>query len=241
MGLFGTSNTTLASQITAQGAADFKAVNNLLTLQENHVEEFFQYHGEPFLRALEKLMEDVTQRVVSQMLTKLKFVTDTNGHLSVHNDALRDYETITAENIELDIQNILATAINSEVIMQRKMAKQQYLESQGYATQQQALPANAGISNVQGGAGAMPNAGGLNPSQISGGNPMVQANNMMMQQQQALSNPSGYPIPPAGYDTMNNPYWIDPNTGQPTYSPPGSGLGLSSMIQKGAAWAAWLA
>ena len=127
------------------------------------------------------------------------------------------------------------------------MAKQQYLESQGYATQQQAnvssamnmgTPMNTGAPMMNQG---MPNAGGLNPSEISGGNPMIQANNMMMQQQQAFNNPSGYPIAPSGYDSMNNPYWIDPQTGQPTYTPPGSGLGLSSMIQKGAAWAAWLA
>ena len=52
----GTSNRTIANQITAQGASDFKAVNNLLTLQENHVEEFFQYHGEQFLLAMEKLL-----------------------------------------------------------------------------------------------------------------------------------------------------------------------------------------
>ena len=63
-----TSNATIANQITAQGASDFKAVNNLLTLQENHVEEFFQYHGEQFLFAMEKLLEDVVERVVSQML-----------------------------------------------------------------------------------------------------------------------------------------------------------------------------
>ena len=37
----------------------FKSMNNLLTLQENHVEEFFQYHGPEFMNALEKLMEDV--------------------------------------------------------------------------------------------------------------------------------------------------------------------------------------
>ena len=52
-------------------------MNNLLSLQENHVEEFFQYHGEQFLVALEKLMEDVVERVVSQMFAKLSF--DSNG------------------------------------------------------------------------------------------------------------------------------------------------------------------
>ena len=39
----------------------------------------------------------------------------------------------------------------------------------------------------------------MDPSQIQGGgNASVQANNMMMQQQMALNNQSGYPIPPAG-------------------------------------------
>ena len=244
MGVFGTSNRNLSQQITQQGAADFKAVNNLLTLQENHVEEFFTYHGVEFLTALEKLMEDVTERVVSQMLVKLKFINDTNGDLVIGNDALREYEAITSENIQLDIQSIVAAAVNTEVIMQRKMAKQQYLEAQGFATSQ--VPQTQQTQQFQPQQfqpqqGAMPNAGGLNPSEISGGNPMVQANNMMMQQQQAFNNPSGYPIQPSGYDTMGNPYWIDPQTGQPTYNPPGSGLGLGGLIQKGAAWAAWLA
>ena len=45
MGMFGTSNTSLSSQINQQSQANFKSVHNLLTLQENHVEEFFQYHG----------------------------------------------------------------------------------------------------------------------------------------------------------------------------------------------------
>jgi len=238
MGVFGTSNTSIANQISQQGAADFKAVNNLLTLQENHVEEFFQYHGVQFLTAFEKLLEDVTERVVSQMLTKLKFINNTNGDLEVEPNSLREYERITAENIELDIQSIVAAALNTEVIMQRKMAKQQYLEAQGFSTAQTSTPQSIPQSMPQQG---VPNAGGLNPSQISGGNPMVQANNMMMQQQQAFNNPSGYPVPPAGTDTMGNPYWIDPATGQPSYTPPGSGMGLGKMIQKGAAWAAWLA
>ena len=241
MGVFGTSNTSLANQITAQGAADFKAVNNLLTLQENHVEEFFTYHGIEFITALEKLLEDVTTRVVAQMLPKLKFINNTNGDLEVEQNALREFETITEENITLDIQSIVSAALNTEVVMQRKMAKQQYLEAQGFATAQvpqQQTPVQ-GHNAPQG--GGMPNPSGLNPSQITGGNPMVQANNMMMQQQQAFNNPSGYPVPPAGTDTMGNPYWIAPATGQATYTPPGSGLGLGAMIQKGAAWAAWLA
>jgi hypothetical protein len=235
MGLFGTSNTTLAQQITNQGSADFKAVNNLLTLQENHVEEFFTYHGVEFITAFEKLLEDVTTRVVAQMLPKLKFVNNTNGDLEVETTAMREFETITAENIQLDIQGIVSAALNTEVVMQRKMAKQQYLEAQGFATSQ--MPQQQAMQPQMG----MPVQGGLNPSQITGGNPMVQANNVMQQQQAAFNNPSGYPVPPAGTDTMGNPYWIDPATGQATYTPPGSGLGLGAMIQKGAAWAAWLA
>ena len=63
----------------------------------------------------------------------------------------------------------------------------------------------------------------------------------MMQQQMAMNNGSGYPIPPSGYDQFNNPYWIDPATGQPSYTPPQSGLGLASALSKGVAWAKWLA
>jgi len=44
---------------------------------------------------------------------------------------------------------------------------------------------------------------------------------------------------------MNNPYWIDPTTGQPSYTPPQSGLGLGNALVQGAskaaAWAKWLA
>ena len=57
--VFGTSNKTVLGAVQAQSDANFKTVNNLLSLQENHVEEFFQYHGELFLKSLEKLMEDV--------------------------------------------------------------------------------------------------------------------------------------------------------------------------------------
>ena len=227
-----TTNSTISNQITNQGAADFKAVNNLLTLQENHVEEFFNYHGEGFLTAMEKLLEDVMERVVSQMLVKLKFVSNSAGEMTVHTDALRDYESITAENITLDLQMLLASALNTEVIMQRKMAKQQYLEAQGFSTQQ--IPQQHTTQQVG-------NTQGLDPSQIQGGSASVSANNMMHQQQQAFNNQSGYPIPPQGYDTMNNPYWIDPMTGQPTYTPPNSGLGLGQAISKGLAWASWLA
>ena len=51
---------------------------------------------------------------------------------------------------------------------------------------------------------------------------------------------SGYPVPPSGQDGYGRPYWIDPATGQMSYEPPSSGLGLGSAIQKGAAWAKWL-
>ena len=106
MGVFGPSKRDITNQITAQGAADFKAVNNLLTLQENHVEEFFTYHGEQFLSAMEQLMEDVTQRVVSRMLSKMRLTQGTSGEMVVHAEALREYETITAETITLDLSLI---------------------------------------------------------------------------------------------------------------------------------------
>ena len=73
MGLLGTSNGTVLGAVQAQSDTQFKSMNNLLSLQDNHVEEFFQYHGEQFLTALEKLMEDVIERVTSQMLSKLAF------------------------------------------------------------------------------------------------------------------------------------------------------------------------
>ena len=130
----GTSNKTVLNAVQAQNDQQFKNVNNLLSLQDNHVEEFFQYHGEKFLQAFEKMMEDVVQRVVSQMLSSLAFTTDsTTGGLKIHPDAMREFEKITQENIELDIQQILAVALNTEVINQRKLAKQQYLESQGFS------------------------------------------------------------------------------------------------------------
>jgi hypothetical protein len=247
MGLLGTSNSSIVTAIDAQTAANFKATNNLLTLQTNHVEEFFEYHGEGFLMALEKLMEDTTERVVSQLLSKLKLSQGSSGEMVIHPDCLTDYNSVTQANITLDVQSLLAAAVNTEVVVQRKMARQQYLETQGFTPsmpQAQAPPQQQQYQQPyqqyqpqQG----LPNAGGLNPSQISGGNPMVQANNMMQQQHQAMNNPSGYPVQPNGYDTMGNPYWLDPATGQPSYTPPGSGIGLGKMIQKGAAWAAWLA
>ena len=221
MGVFGTSNGALMGAVNAQNDTTFKNVNNLLSLQENHVEEFFQYHGEQFLTALEQMMEDVTERVISQMLAKLSFTTDSSGNLTVNTDCLREYERITQENIELDIQKVLHSAINSEVINQRKMAKQQYLESQGF------------------GGGGM---GGNNMAAPSAG---MAAAGVMGQQQQyqqgqvAMNNGTGYPVPPSGNDGYGRPYWID-QQGQMSYEPPQSGLHLGSAIQKGAAWAKWL-
>ena len=216
-------SSTLNSALAQNQGQTFKAVNNLLTLQENHVEEFFQYHGEDFLTAFEKLMEDVVQRVVADMLGALEFSLDTNtGHIKLIDKCLTNYQKITQENIQLDIQQILNTAVNSEVIMQRKMAKQQYLESQGFS------PSTTGSNSqmtVQQGVGMGAASGGF------GGAAM--GLNQGMQ--------SGYPIPPNGYDQMNNPYWIDPQTGQMSYSPPNSGMGLGGKLVKAAAWAKWLA
>jgi len=216
-------SSTLNSALATNQGQTFKAVNNLLTLQENHVEEFFQYHGEDFLAAFEKMMEDVVQRVVSEMLGTLEFTLDTtSGHIKLVEKCLSDYQRITQENIDLDISTILSTAVNSEVIMQRKMAKQQYLESQGFSPStsgqntQMTVNQGVGMGAASGGFGGA--AMGLNQG---------------MQ--------SGYPVPPNGYDQMNNPYWIDPQTGQMTYSPPNSGLGIGGKLVKAAAWAKWLA
>ena len=215
MGILGTSNSTVLGAVQAQSDKQFKTVNNLLSLQENHVEEFFQYHGEQFLVALEKLMEDVVERVVSQMLAKLSF--DSNGsNLTVNRDALREYERITQENIDLDIQKLLQSAINTEVVMQRKMAKQQYLESQGFS-----------------GGGMQQPSAGMALANVTGN---TQQYNQM---QGAINNGSGYPIPPSGTDGYGRPYWIDAQ-GQMSYEPPSSGLHLGAAIQKGAAWAKWL-
>lgn len=208
------SNRTIVNTINAQNDSTFKTVNNLLSLQDNHVEEFFQYHGEAFLSTFEKLMEDVTERVVSQMLSKLSFTTD-GSTIRVNPDALREYERITQENIDLDIKNILGAALNQEVVNQRKMAKQQYLESQGFGNPQ-------GMQGVQ-------------PAQGQYG----QAQQMYGQGVNAMQNGSGYPVPPTGTDGYGRPYWMDAN-GQMSYEPPSSGLHLGSAIQKGAAWAKWL-
>ncbi len=215
MGFLGTSNGTVLGAVQAQNDQQFKNVNNLLSLQDNHVEEFFQYHGEMFLTALEQLMEDVVQRTVSDMLGKLSF-TNNGGNMTVNPDTLMEYQKITQENIDLDIQKILGAAINTEVIMQRKMAKQQYLESQGF--------------------------GGGQPQQPSAGMAVagITGNTQQYQQMQgAMNNGSGYPIPPTGTDGYGRPYWVDAQ-GQMSYEPPSSGLHLGAAIQKGAAWAKWL-
>ena len=216
MGILGTSNGTVLGAVQAQGDQQFKNVNNLLSLQDNHVEEFFQYHGEQFLTSLEKLMEDVIERVVSQMLAKLSFESS-GGNLTLNRDSLREYERITQENIDLDIKNLIDPAINTEVVMQRKMAKQQYLESQGFGGSNTGTPtAGAALAGVTG-----------NMAQYQ-------------QMQGAMNNGTGYPVPPSGQDGYGRPYWIDPQTGQMSYEPPKSGLGLGGAIQKGAAWAKWL-
>ena len=212
MGILGTSNGTVLGAVQAQGDQQFKSMNNLLSLQDNHVEEFFQYHGEMFLVALEQLMEDVVERTVSKLLNQLKF-NMTGSTISVDADASREFEKITQANIDLDIQKLLNSAINTEVVNQRKMAKQQYLESQGFG-------------------GGGPTAG-MAIAGITGQTQQYQ------QMQGAMNNGSGYPVPPNGTDGYGRPYWIDAN-GQMSYEPPQSGLGLGSSIQKGAAWAKWL-
>lgn len=171
------------------------------------------------------------ERAVSQMLTKLVFVQDsTSGNMKLQSGSLAEFEKITQENIELDLTRLLDSAINTEVINQRKMAKQQYLESQGFSSPaQQAMPTQ------------QVNPMGMNPQNIQGGNMGMGMNNAMNQQAMAMNNGSGYPVPPAGYDQMNNAYWIDPATGQMTYTPPTSGLGLGAALTKGVAWAKWLA
>jgi hypothetical protein len=219
--MLGTSNKTVFRAVQDTQQQNFKTVNNLLTLQDNHVEEFLQYHGEAFFTSFEKLIEDVVERVVSQMLVKLEFVTETSsGHIKLVENALKEYETITQENIDLDIQKLLGTALNEEVVLQRKMAKQQYLESQGFAPQ---TP-----------------TGGANQAQQAQPQ-MQQYGQPQGQPMGSFANNSGYPVPPSGYDQMNNPYWIDPANGQMTYTAPTGGLHLAQNIGKVAAWAKWLA
>lgn len=219
--VFGTSNRTVFRAVQDTQQQNFKTVNNLLTLQDNHVEEFLQYHGEAFFVTFEKLIEDVVERVVSKMLGKLEFRTETtSGHIKLIDNALREYESITQENIDLDIQRILSAALNEEVVLQRKMAKQQYLESQGFAPQ---TPSSGGNMMGQG-----------QPQMQPMGTPQGQPAG-------SFANQSGYPVQPAGYDQMNNPYWIDPQNGQMTYTAPTGGLHLAQNIGKVAAWAKWLA
>ena len=234
MGILGTSNGALASQMNQHNSDNFKAMNNLLTLQDNHVEEFLLYHGDAFFTSYEKLLEDVIERVMSKMLTKLHFKLDaTQGDIILEKMCLAEYERITEENIQLDIQQILGASINQEVVYQRQMAKSQYLEAQGFgdggSPSGQGMPANTGMVNnqVPNNIAGQPMTGGMNQNMATG--------------QAAMTNQSGYPVPPAGYDNYNNPYWIDPQTGQASYTPPSAGLGLGKMIQKGAAWAKWLA
>ena len=233
MGILGTSNGALASQMNQNSTDNFKAMNNLLTLQDNHVEEFLLYHGDSFFTSYEKLLEDVIERVMSRMLTKLHFKLDaTQGDIVLEKMCLAEYERITEENIQLDIQQILGASINQEVVYQRQMAKSQYLEAQGFGDGGgsqigQGMPANQGITQVPNNIAGQPMTGGMNQNMAMG--------------QGAMTNQSGYPVPPAGYDNYNNPYWIDPQTGQASYTAPSAGLGLGKMIQKGAAWAKWLA
>ena len=235
MGILGTSNSALASQMNQNNQNSFKAMNNLLTLQDNHVEEFLLYHGDAFFTAYEKLLEDVIERVMSKMLTKLQFKLDaTQGDIVLEKQCLAEYERITEENIQLDIQQILSSSVNQEVVYQRQMAKNQYLEAQGFGD---------GGSSTSGGppmTGQMPMNNQV-PANIQGAPMTGGMNQNMAIGQGAMTNQSGYPVPPSGYDNYNNPYWIDPATGQATYTPPNAGLGLSKLVQKGAAWAKWLA
>ena len=66
-------SSTLNKALVSNQTQNFKSMNNLLTLQENHVEEFFQYHGEEFMQAFEKLIEDTVQKVVDEMLSQLEY------------------------------------------------------------------------------------------------------------------------------------------------------------------------
>lgn len=225
MGFLGTSNGAVMGAVNAQNDQQFKNVNNLLSLQDNHVEEFFQYHGEQFLSTIEQMMEDVSERVVSQILSKLEFTQDsTTGNMRITNDCKTALNTITQENINSDMTNILASAVNTEVINQRKMAKQQYIESQGFSSPQATGQQYGGGMQRQG----------------------MQQNGMPIQNGAygatglAMNNDSGYPIPPAGNDNYGRPYWIDPATGQMSYEPPQSGLHLGQKAQKLAAWGKWL-
>ena len=225
MPIFGTSNSTLANNMAVNQEKNFKDTYNLLTLQDNHVEEFLKYHGVDFLRALEQLMEDVIKRTMSQMLCKLEFMTTESVDIKVNEYSLREYERITQENLELDIQAIMNAALNEEVVLQRQMAKNSFLESQGMTAASQ----GPGVNFQQ--AGVTPNGQQIQ-GQPMGGN--------MNQAMGGMGNNSGYPVPPMGYDQYNNPYWYDQNTGQITYEMPAGGLGLATGMKKAAAWAKFL-
>tara|TARA_R110002167_G_scaffold65864_11_gene186421 strand:- start:717 stop:1442 length:726 start_codon:yes stop_codon:yes gene_type:complete len=241
MGILGTSNGALASQMNSNNDNNFKAMNNLLTLQDNHVEEFLLYHGEAFFTEFENMMEDVVQRVMSQMLSSLHFKLEaTQGDIILEKQCLAEYQKITQENIELDIQKILGASINQEVVYQRQMAKNQYLEAQGFGDGGQQVGSPMAGQQPQMG-GQQPQMAGQQPMNIQGSPATGGMNQQVAAGQGAMTNQSGYPVPPSGYDNYNNPYWIDPATGQATYSPPNAGLGIGKMIQKGAAWAKWLA
>ena len=227
-------SSTLNTALQGQQTNTFKAVNNLLTLQDNHVEEFLQYHGHEFFLGIEKFLQDIVERVMSEMLSKIEFnVDNTSGTMKLNEYCLKEYERITQENIELDIQAILAASLNMEVVNQRRLAKNSYLESQGFNPQSPASPAGQG----------MPANNGMMQGQQIQGQPMGGQINQQMAMQQ--NNQSGYPVPPAGYDNYGNPYWLDPNTGQVSYTAPSSGLGIGRAamqgIGKAAAWAKWLA
>ena len=230
-------SSTLNNALQTQQQSNFKTVNNLLTLQENHVEEFFQYHGEEFFQAFDKMVEDIIQRVVSDMLSKLEFILDpTSNHITLQTDCLSVYQRITQENIDLDIQRLLGTSVNSEVIMQRKLAKQSYLEAQGFTppanVQNAPMGAIGGTQIMGAGTGMQMQQGGMQMSQ-GGYTQGVQGMNTAQQ--------TGYPVAPVGYDNSGNAYWIDEQTGQMTYTPPNGGLGLMKSATKLAAWAKWLA
>ena len=70
--MLGTINRNLMTTMTNNQQSNFKMMNNLLTLQENHVEDFFQYHGEAFLGAFEQLIElepEKATKIMTQVIT----------------------------------------------------------------------------------------------------------------------------------------------------------------------------
>ena len=101
MGILGTSNGALASQMNQHNNDNFKAMNNLLTLQDNHVEEFLLYHGEAFFSAYEKLLEDVIERVD-------EIITDNpDTALDLLENMIEDfYENRSIDNPDTSLQEI---------------------------------------------------------------------------------------------------------------------------------------